>query len=385
MLHKFPVGTKEQNDLLVLPQGAVTIDGVNTIRVHNGEQSGGGVIGVDKVDIPMPAGYIWELKGQINSNMQVSQIIFFNGFFYIAPTTGSIYYRTNDGENYESFTAPFAFFTEQLNTQGGYRPQLVTTGVTLLFVSRTLSTSSYLTKDGVTWSIFTAGSGNITATDSICAFNTLDVPVEINSLIIGRSINNSTLSRYGMSLSKGYADRINPNISFITQDTVANSNLIKRFVYIGTPAYDHTLVLQNDGDFLKINLYNPYQDILSEIVYLSGKIVSGLVYGCIFFLGNWFIFTATQTIRVNLLDNTYTYLPTTGSFNKILVNDNSLLRIGDWGEVHICHDVGLTWSKIDDLYINRPHYRGVDFGNGMFMVSDLYSNIWISSESVQDN
>ncbi len=54
MLHKFPVGSKEQNDLLILPQGAICIDGNESLRIHNGIQSGGGVIELE-VAVPPPA------------------------------------------------------------------------------------------------------------------------------------------------------------------------------------------------------------------------------------------------------------------------------------------------------------------------------------------
>ncbi len=62
MIHKFPTGTKEQNDLLVLPQGALSIDGVNSIRVHNGEQSGGGILELERVVPPPPPGFHGEVS-----------------------------------------------------------------------------------------------------------------------------------------------------------------------------------------------------------------------------------------------------------------------------------------------------------------------------------
>ncbi len=53
MIHRFPVGTKEQNDLLILPLGAICIDGNESLRVHNGEQSGGGILELERaVELP---------------------------------------------------------------------------------------------------------------------------------------------------------------------------------------------------------------------------------------------------------------------------------------------------------------------------------------------
>ncbi len=76
MIHKFPVGTKEQNDLLILPQGAVTIDGVNSIRVHNGEQLGGGVIGLEQAYEPPPIPFKGEVSrfDLIESNELISLV-----------------------------------------------------------------------------------------------------------------------------------------------------------------------------------------------------------------------------------------------------------------------------------------------------------------------
>ncbi len=68
MLHKFPVGSSEECDQLVLPEGALIIaSSMDTLRIHNGSAQGGGRLGIMRWEEVLPVENIRYTTSYLNS------------------------------------------------------------------------------------------------------------------------------------------------------------------------------------------------------------------------------------------------------------------------------------------------------------------------------